>query len=323
MVARPTSQAVTAVVAEFDRRTSTGAHGEVSLFRSLVDSLHAAAPHVVVEEYHGGRHQVWHTTDPVVGIGTARCELADLMVVVFHQRRNLGPRLSFLQAKYERRRHPLRQAPHASYVQWSLLARRPPIQGFGDFAPPPDLLSGSVLPSVGTFGFFTQIARRQARYDLVYASADILGPVHQAPALRKYGRLQGFPGTCCPLAPCCRHPLPVLRRGQGVLQETTLASTLDQYLAELFALRIGTPVTAPGWQAVSWLLQQLRSLRGAVARELAGRIEDWVRDQPGFFDAGNAGGVPGRGSDDDPAPVPARSLVLVRSSLDPLEELPE
>jgi len=304
------------VVADFDRRTATGTFGEVRLFRALLDSITSAAPDVQVAEYHGGGHQVSHATVRHVGLGVRRCELSDLMVVAFHRNRPVSPRLTFLQAKYERGLHRTSRPPSGNYVQWSLLAGRQPISGCGKFRPPTGLLSGALLPSVGTFGFFVDGASRGARYDLVYSSADVLAPTHSAPAIRKYGRLDG---PVC-LAPPARllswgFQFTIGRRAMNGIVETVAASSLDLFLTELFSLRIGTPVMQPGWPVASWLATELRFLGGPLAAELGRQLDQWL--------AGQAG-LPGRGDDDLPPEgegdragrFPSRSVLLLSTSLD-------
>jgi len=233
--------AAAAVLADFDRRSAKGMTGEVDLFRALLAALRVA-PGVQAEEYHGSGHQVRHTTIRQVGLGDCRCELSDLMLVSFHQDPSVSPRLTFLQAKYERGPLTIHRAPKANYVQWSLLAGRPPIIPTGKFHPPADLLKGALLPSVGTFGFFVNGSNRNAKYDLVYASADALVPVHAPPAKRKEGRLLGLYAPL--LAVSQWYPLVALpvSRTIGRYVEAVAASSLDEFLVSVVVSNSAHPV---------------------------------------------------------------------------------
>ena len=67
--------------------------------------------------------------------------------------------------------HPFEQEFEADSTQWHLLNRRPRVVGHGGFAPPPDLLSGAILPSVGSYGVFHEWRGDRTFF---YASADLL-----------------------------------------------------------------------------------------------------------------------------------------------------
>lgn len=307
-------RAVSAVVTDFDKQTSSGIRGEVDLFRALLRSLRAA-PGVEVEEYHGSGHQVSHQTIPEVNLGRQRCELSDLMIVVSHRDNRIAPRLTFLQAKYERGIRTSITPPSANYVQWSLLAGRPAITGAGRFRPPQDLLSGAALPSVGTFGFFVDGSLRGAQYDLIYASADALVPVHMPPTNQKYGRLMGLHNHFPPVSRWYPGAAATVSRNIGGMTEVIAAPTLEQFLFGLFGVQIGSPITTTGWAAAPWLAAELRRMGGRLAAELAGRLDDWLHAQGSDPPRGGVPETPSR-DDDGPARVPARAVLLLRVGLE-------
>lgn len=243
------------------------------------------------------------------------------MIVVFHRDHRIAPRLTFLQAKYERGVRTSITAPSANYVQWSLLAGRPAITGAGRFHPPQDLLKGAALPTIGTFGFFVDGSRRGKKYDLIYAAADALAPVHKPPTNRKYGRLLGLHSHFPPVSRWYPGSAATVSRTINGFTEVIAAPTLETFLFSLFAMQVGSPIMTTGWSAVPWLTGELRKMGRHVAVDLAGRLDDWLHAQGG--DAPPRGGGPETPSrdDDGPARVPARAVLLLRVGLD-LDEPP-
>ena len=300
--------AVTRVLQEFDCLTKAGSQDEIKLFRALVKALHAAAPTVVVEEYHGSGHQLWHTTAASVGLGSRRCELSDLMMITYHATGHPAPRLSYLQAKYERVHRDGLRNPHADYVQWSLLSSKPTIAGCANFQPPSDLLSASLLPSIGSFGFFVDGSSRKAgRFDLAYAAADLLAPTHTPVAGRKSGRLRLTGGELglLPL-PGGGHQDHSTSRCINGYDELSASSSLGLYLESLFALRVGSPLVrrpqGGGW----WLSQELRRLTGPLAQHLADVLSNMPRPDNAPQEALDYGG------ERSTANVPAKRLIIMR-----------
>lgn len=55
-----------------------------------------------------------------------------------------------------------------------LLSSRPKISGVGRFNPPPDLLSGAILPSIGSFAFFYK--DKAGEFQTYFSSANQLSP---------------------------------------------------------------------------------------------------------------------------------------------------
>lgn len=159
---------------EFRQNTLNLKANEIPLFRACQKTFLSLSKQFAIEEYHGSKAQVLFSGQGSWGRQKARCELADLMIVSFCQKPNISIRLTFLQAKSERKKVDF-SAPtfKANLEQWDLLSRRPIIRGHGKFDPPPNLLSDALLPSVGTFGFFYQ---HNNSYQIYYSSANNLVP---------------------------------------------------------------------------------------------------------------------------------------------------
>lgn len=265
----------TAFASAFAGRSAGLGMGEVVLFRAMQHSLAAVAshPNIVVEEYHGAGHQVRFTGSGTYSRTNARCELSDLLVIVY-DRKTRDARLSYIQAKSERN-VPANSAGVAgqplvaNLEQWDLLARRPSIAPApgpwgrpSTFNPPPDLLSSALLPSIGSFVFFLHGPNGVEVY---YAAASMLTPP------RSYrtssGRLLPVGDLCsCGPAPECL----------SIYGNAAFGSFL-------FGLMIGTPVLTQGRpttpSACSWLAAQLRGFARAavpptVPTELAGELAD-------------------------------------------------
>lgn len=269
---RPHANALGRTFAQDFATNSTGlGKGEITLFQAMHKSMEGVAkcPEVVVEEYHGSNHQVTFTGTGTYSRTAARCELSDLLVVVY-DRQTMDARLSYIQAKSERI-----VAANACGIagsrltanleQWDLLARRPRISGVGSFRPPPDLLSSAPLASVGSFVFFLHGA---GGVEIQYAAASNLQRPPQS--VSRNGRLIAGPDRCqCDPSPEC---LSVYGNADfGVF---------------LFGLMIGTPILTfgkPGTKSVcSWLAGQLRGFaaqaamadtRAELASELADRLD--------------------------------------------------
>ena len=168
----------------------------------------------------------------------ARCELCDVLLVVYSTNGGFGARVTFLQAKLSRETHATglaasaglieRQEFKANFEQWNLLCSRPPLLATTVFDPPPDLLSGALLPSVGTFGIFHQLPHSPV--DLFYVSADCLAPASTPPGPdTRLGRLITKHGGAA-------------RRAVGSWDEVTYCPNVFQFAQALYDLSIGTPV---------------------------------------------------------------------------------
>jgi hypothetical protein len=211
----------------------------------------------------------------------ARCELSDLLIIVFSPSAGAA-RFTFLQAKSERAvpPNPPQWAYEANLEQWDLLAQRPDIQPVSKaFTAPKNLLSGALMPSIGSFGLFYQTG--SSGYQLLYASADCLAPsiVH---AVRR-GRLKPQGAS-------------FLRPING-FSERTLTWGNYYFARDLYGLKIGEPllsngqvVQSPGARWMAGILSGFstmslgpgsnRPLVDALARALGG--QDGERRDPIF-----------------------------------------
>ena len=298
----PSADAIT-VANAYQAATRNKKLGEVGLFDELIHSLASTGLNrIVTERYHGSAHQVWHDTMPEIDLGRKRCELADVMFLTFHESLAVPPRLTFLQFKYERLAHQI-DRPGSNYVQWSLLRGRGPIRGAGKFSPPSNLLSDALFPSIGSFGFFWRDPSRGSDVELRYTSADLLKPSHPTPTGRKYGRLTSLDGAKC--SPFVIRSLPY-RGCPKAFIEVVRAGSLAEFFDGLFNAWIGSPIVR-GMSARSWLSATLQNAPGRLASELRQQLGAPPRNErPGFRDD----------SFDTNLAVPARSVVIVRSSQD-------
>lgn len=295
---------------EFSQRTHGRSAHEVPLFRAMQEAILATVGGGFhVEEYHGGGHQVRFTGQETYVRKQARCELSDLMVVVYDPQSS-SARLTYIQAKSERRT-PFsvtgltRRRLSANLEQSDLLARRPQIQGVGRFDPPGDLLSGASLDSVGCFAFFLRHAA--GHFETYYAAARTL--TLAGSYTQRNGALVPVSDycpcvTCCPQAEC-----------------TSLLGN-SRFAAALHALRIGTPIgpNVPEAHRTSrWVGQQLRgAVRGRPPRQtrLAAESADFLGSDldavvpkgssPPSFGAKNLILIRGRSVDESPKPEPRR-----------------
>lgn len=239
--------------------------GEIVLFRAMQKSLLAIArpPQVVVDEYHGATHQVTFKGSGTYSRTNARCELSDLLVIVY-DRQTKDARLTYIQAKSERS-----VAAHTSGVvgkslvanleQWDLLARRPRIAAApgawgrqSSFNPPPDLLSSAQLRSIGSFAFFLH---GSSGVDIYYAAAsELLRPPR---CLSRSGKLI-VAADMCQCAP---------------IPECLSVYGNAKFGAFLFGLMIGTPILTSGRPTTAsfstWLAAQLRGFAPQSAAPVA------------------------------------------------------
>lgn len=245
--------------------------GEIVLFRAMEASLKAVAspPRVVVEEYHGAQHQVTFKGSGTYSRSAARCELSDLLVIV-HDRTSRDARLTYIQAKSERdvvanSSGVAGSCLKANLEQWDLLANRPLIAGVGSFNPPPDLLNGAMLSSVGAFAFFLH---GSAGADIYYGAASSLAMSYRYST--RAGKLTALGDVCrCAPTPEC---LSVYGNAE--------------FGAFLFGMMIGTPILIAGQPASSplgvWLAAQLRGL--AAIAVASGRPADLANELADLLD---------------------------------------
>lgn len=222
----------------FAGESASSAFTEVEQFRALIRAFSKLKPHFFLEEFHGFKRQVYFDTSHAWQRPRARCELCDVLFVVYSTNGGFGARMTLLQAKLSRETHTTGMAGSAGLIecqefkanfeQWNLLSSRPPLIATTVFDPPPDLLSGALLPSVGTFGVFHQSPCGPV--DLFYVSADCLSPASTpfGPDTR-LGRLK------------TKHGGTALRT-TGSWDEVTYCPTVFEFARALYELSIGTPV---------------------------------------------------------------------------------
>lgn len=279
-------------------------HGEVALFRALQTAIQALSTSFKIAEFHGTGHQVAFPGGFPWSRPVPRCELCDLAIVTYRRPPTPSIRLTFFQAKLEKAAKALlRRVFDCNLEQWDLLCNRPAILGTATtFQPPPDLLSGALLRSVGTFGFFYRAA---GAHQIFYAAADQLAP-HGTP--KRYGKVKASAG--------------VATRMVHSFYERTLATNTIQFGTALAGSQIGTPIEAAGgasdaaYRAAArlWLKNSLLSSLGA----LGGQQDDVVN---GLLETIGDSGNPRNQGDGRPVdrgtPGP-RVVVLDASSFDPL-----
>lgn len=278
---------------QFRALTRGLSHGEVPLFRQMHKALAGLSGQFDIEEYHGTAHQVEFVGNGSYARTNARCELSDLMILTFSSVAKTA-RLTYLQVKSERTTLPSvcgRQFS-ANLEQWFLLGKRPSITGVGKFNPPPDLLSGALLPSIGSFAFFYKDSAGD--FQTYYAAANYLVPPKTYS--QRHGKLHAS-------GPC--------RVGTTAKHSECLAACGNRSFAEsIFRLEIGTPIDSSIGQALrtrNWLAANLRAkirdaqqenAPSALAQELLGIL------------APDGNGV-GSGS------FGAKHLIIIKSKVEP------
>lgn len=273
---------------------------EVDQFQALIRAFAALQPEYLVKELHGTRHQVQFATSSPWLRRSARCELCDVMFVVYSLADGLSVRMTFLQAKLSRQTYPQLQNPSlhpvtvsfpANFEQWDLLSHRPVIKGAGRFEPPLDLLRSAVSPSIGSFGVF--YLDHSGDVDMFYCSADTLLPI--GTPTTKTGRLT-------------TSVLPaVTRRLMGHDDVYFCPDTLRFGIA-LYEMKIGSPVVTTGPDGkqhrseplTSWLVGTLQAHEQINAT--AGEPLQTLLDSLGRTDVAPK-----------PSPLPGSHLVLLRA----------
>jgi hypothetical protein len=244
MMADPAIPFAIAFDKHFRDLTHGAGHSEIFLFRAMHTALVRAGAGLRVEEYHGTSHQVRFIGNGSCARSSARCELCDLLIIIYSQHTGEA-RLTFLQAKSERKpvNAPCSTKFSANLEQWFLLANRPVISGFGAFDPPSNLLASAMLPSVGSFGFFYRTAGGD--FQTYFAVANYLSP--PVAYTQRQGRLQ-------PMGPCGL-------RSTGGHQECHSAADNLSFAENLYRMHIGSPIHPIIVQASdtrNWLAANLR-----------------------------------------------------------------
>lgn len=207
---------------------------EVQQFRALMKSFASLAGPFKVEEFHGMKHQVVFNGKGSWGRPSARCEISDLLIVAYRRKPRFQARATLLQAKKSNEKHPNlcdnwpKSIPRTNFKanleQWDLLSRRPNVLPYPPFDCHPEILSGAILPSVGSIGVFHK--RHGKEYDFFYMSADVSTPL-SSPA-KKYAKLQTLHGRR-------------MRNLHGY-DECTFTCCIPTFGSSLYNLEIGTPI---------------------------------------------------------------------------------
>ncbi|MBD9463909.1 hypothetical protein [Pseudomonas sp. Pdm06] len=230
-------------------KESRGKTGEIKLFRAFIRAFNSLGPDVLAKEYHGNRHQVTFNESRGAGRATPRCELCDVMIINYPVGNPSAARITFNQAKVADNtlgctRIITAATPYsfrANLEQWDLLSNRPDISSASRaFHPPSNLLSGALLPSIGTFGVFYPVG---TSFDFAYLVADGLAPLNNN--LSPSGTL------------LWSTPLGIVRAVKGH-DEITGTCCLEQFGDALGLNLIGTPISTLMYGASGNVAAQMR-----------------------------------------------------------------
>lgn len=268
--------------------SSKSRFSEVQQFRALMRSFGSLNKSFKLEEFHGMKHQVVFNGQGTWGRPSARCEISDLLIVSYRTKPVFEARATLLQAKKSNEKHfgicsswPNNVAQtsfKANLEQWDLLSRRPDVLPYPPFECKPDILSGAILPSVGSIGVFHKVKGTQ--YDFFYMSADMAEPL-SAPT-RKHAKLKTKTGN--------------LMRTISGYEECVFTCCLPTFAEALYNLKIGTPIEKDnpvdikderyrnsfrGWlKSVLYSHLEMTNNNSGLAREL---LEYLPSDQDGGF----------------------------------------
>lgn len=214
--------------------SSKSRFSEVQQFRALMRSFGSLKKPFKLEEFHGMKHQVVFNGKGTWGRPSARCEISDLLIVSYKTKPRFEARATLLQAKKSNEKHtgicsswPINVAQtsfKANLEQWDLLSRRPDVLPYPPFECQPDILSGALLPSVGSIGVFHKVKGTQ--YDFFYMSADMAEPLSSP--TRKHAKLKTKTGN--------------LMRTISGYEECVFTCCLPNFAKALYNLKIGTPI---------------------------------------------------------------------------------
>ena len=218
----------------WNTESSKSNFSEIQQFRALMRSFHSIGSSFKVEEFHGMKHQVIFTGEGSWGRVPARCEISDLLIISYKKNPEFQARATLLQAKKSNDKHlnlcngfP-NSIPYtdfkANLEQWDLLSRRPHVIPYTPFACHPEILSGAILPSIGSLGVFYKISSKN--YGFFYMSADAAEPLSSPK--HKYAKLK-------------TKTLKSSRRINGYA-ECTYACCLFTFAKALYNLEVGTPI---------------------------------------------------------------------------------
>lgn len=218
----------------WNTESSKSNFSEIQQFRALMRSFHSIGSSFKVEEFHGMKHQVIFNGQGSWGRAPARCEISDLLIISYKKNPKFQSRATLLQAKKSNDKHlnlcngfP-NSIPYtdfkANLEQWDLLSRRPHVIPYTPFACHPEILSGAILPSIGSLGVFYKISSKN--YGFFYMSADAAEPLSSP--RHKHAKLK-------------TKTLKSSRKINGYA-ECTYACCLFTFAKALYNLEVGTPI---------------------------------------------------------------------------------
>ncbi|MDN3638179.1 hypothetical protein QWY82_05065 [Simiduia curdlanivorans] len=222
------------LAAAWRTESSKSNFSEVQQFRALMRSFATLRGPFKIEEFHGMKHQVVFNGTGSWGRPSARCEISDLLIVSYKKNPEFQARVTLLQAKKSNEKHQslcggfAQSIPYtdfkANLEQWDLLSRRPNVLPFPPFDCHPDILSGAILPSIGSLGVFHRYSGKS--YGFFYMSADSAEPLSSPK--RKHAKLKTKKTT--------------KYRSLHGYAECTYACCLPKFARALYEMEIGTPI---------------------------------------------------------------------------------
>jgi hypothetical protein len=218
----------------WSRESSKSNFSEVQQFRALMRSFGSLRQPFKIEEFHGMKHQIVFNGKGSWGRPSARCELSDLLIISYKKNPDFQARATLLQAKKSNEKHSSlcsglpNSIPYtdfkANLEQWDLLSRRPNVLPYPPFDCHPDILSGAIMPSIGSLGVFHRYSGKD--YGFFYIAADLSEPLSSPK--RKHAKLKTKTNS--------RY------RTINGYTECTYACCLPTFAEALYKLEIGTPI---------------------------------------------------------------------------------
>lgn len=260
---------------EWDKEAYKMKFSEINQFRALMKSFGNLKSAFKVEEFHGMKHQVKFVGAGKWGRNPARCEISDLLFLSYTTVPEFKARITFLQAKKSNGQyyilhccyfsccncflspHPLRFM--ANLEQWDLLSRRPSVTPHPPFRCKNNILSGAILPSVGSIGVFHETGGVR---DFFYMSADIASPLN-SPS-NKHATLE-------------KRKVNPFRQIKG-FGECVFSGCVYSFAKNLFEIKIGTPLEGNHLDSMDDGLYR-KEMREWIASILRGHLISSDRDE--------------------------------------------
>lgn len=261
---------------------------EECYFRALISAF-SSVGEAFAKEVHGRGHLVEF---PPTGAWGSCCEIADIALVSFSSNPVREIRLGFIQAKLVRG-HINGQSLPAAIHQWDLLHHRPVINRFVKNRPqkfPLNILSGSLLRSIGSFLFFSD----QTLDEALYAPADQLFAANVYSNNRAKLRITNQPSQ--------------FRSQSGFCEILRTDTILDLGIATKLML-IGSPVVKGNVRhpdAFNWIKNFISSLHDTNNNEVLTEFKDLL----GQFDEINVSNI----ETISPQSGGARSIAIVKGN---------